>query len=249
MKTKLFPYGIDAPLVIRNLFLGCLLCIALDFWLQKMSFFGWSAWVGMALHCFLIGNALLFLAIPLGMCWSSSKGKINLCRKIVETMNLKGDETVLDLCCGSGLFLIEIAKKLNTGKVTGIDIWNCADQSGNSQKVPLANASLEKVANRVEVLTADMRDLPFKDESFNWVVSALGIHNLSGKKERDQAIREAYRVLRPGGRIVIEDFSHIDEYASALEQLNCSDLVCSSVNFGMIPPVKVLVAVKPFVKK
>ena len=67
--------------------------------------------------------------------------------------------------CGRGAVLTAVARRLTTGRVTGIDIWSTLDQSGNAKDVTARNASLEGVADRMEIETGDMRALPFKDAS------------------------------------------------------------------------------------
>ena len=58
------------------------------------------------------------------------------------------------------------------------------DQSGNAEQVTRQNAALEGVADRVELHSADMRQLPFDDGSFDVVVSSLAIHNVAGADGR-----------------------------------------------------------------
>ena len=55
-------------------------------------------------------------------------------------LKLRGDEAVLDMGCGRGAVLTAVARKLTTGRVIGIDIWNTMDQSGNAREVTLRNA-------------------------------------------------------------------------------------------------------------
>jgi ubiquinone/menaquinone biosynthesis C-methylase UbiE len=57
------------------------------------------------------------------------------------------------------------------------------DQSANSRAATLANAQLEGVADRVEVLDGDMRTLPFADASFDCAVACLAIHNVAGAED------------------------------------------------------------------
>ena len=69
----------------------------------------------------------------------------------------------------------------------------------------LANAAAAGVADRVEVHTADMTALPFADDSFDVVTSAMAIHNIHSPEGRYRALDEAMRVLRPGGQLLIAD--------------------------------------------
>ena len=112
---------------------------------------------------------------------------------------------MLDMGCGRGAVLTAVAARLTTGRVTGVDIWSGMDQSGNAQDVTLRNAALEGVSDRVSIETADMRTLPFSEATFDLVVSSLAIHNIRFNYDRRRAIGEGYRVLKPGGRMVIAD--------------------------------------------
>ena len=57
----------------------------------------------------------------------------------------------------------------------------------------------EGVSDRVAVETADMRNLPFADQTFDIVMSNWAVHNVGAESDRAQALCEMVRVLRPGG--------------------------------------------------
>jgi ubiquinone/menaquinone biosynthesis C-methylase UbiE len=77
----------------------------------------------------------------------------------------------------------------------------------------------EGVADRVELYTADMKELPFEDNSFDLIVSSIAIHNIKGRAGRQRAIDEAVRVLRPGGRLLVADLWGTSQYQARLAQL------------------------------
>jgi len=108
--------------------------------------------------------------------------------------------------------------------VTGVDIWSKKDQSGNAREVTLRNASLEGVGDRVQIETGDMRELPYPDAAFDLVVSSLAIHNIRSNADRKRAIVEGFRVLKPGGRMVIADIRATALYEEALRALGASNV-------------------------
>jgi ubiquinone/menaquinone biosynthesis C-methylase UbiE len=120
--------------------------------------------------------------------------------------------------------LLAAAKLIPRGQAVGVDLWKTADQSGNSPEATRRNAEREGVADRVELHTADMRDLPFADNSFDVVVSSLAIHNISEARGREKAVAEAVRVLRPGGQLRIADIRAANQYRETLERLGMVDV-------------------------
>jgi ubiquinone/menaquinone biosynthesis C-methylase UbiE len=143
---------------------------------------------------------------------------------VLDELHLHGSERVLDMGCGRGALLTAVGRRLQAGEVTGIDLWKSQDQSGNSRDVTLQNASLEGVSDRVRVETADMRTVPFPEGTFDLVVSSLAIHNIHPTTERMKAIAEAWRVLKPGGRLAIADIRATSKYAAELTGLGAIDI-------------------------
>jgi SAM-dependent methyltransferase len=125
----------------------------------------------------------------------------------------------VSLGCGRGAVLTAVARRLAVGRVTGVDIWSKKDQSGNAKDVALHNASLEGVSDRVHIETGDMRALPYPNATFDLVVSSLAIHNIRSNADRKRAIIEGFRVLKPGGGIVIADIRATAIYEDALREL------------------------------
>ncbi|GIE85570.1 class I SAM-dependent methyltransferase [Actinoplanes regularis] len=146
------------------------------------------------------------------------RGKLRAWEEILDRAALRGDEHLLDLGCGRGAVLVAAARRLPQGRAVGVDLWS-ADQSGNRPEATLANAAAAGVANRVDVRSADMTALPFPDNSFDIVTSAMAIHNISSAAGRHRALAEAIRVLRPGGQLLIADPApFVRKYAAHLRQ-------------------------------
>jgi SAM-dependent methyltransferase len=164
----------------------------------------------------LITTAALFIR-------TTRVGKFEVWAEILKNLRLRGDETLLDMGCGRGAVLLAAAKLLPNGRATGVDIWR-ADQTHNAEQNTLRNAEIEGVADRVEVRTADITDLPFDDDSFDVIVSSLVVHNIPSADARAKAIGEAARVLRPGGRLAIVDIFYTNHYAKKLRQLGWTDV-------------------------
>src|SRR5664279_6592432 len=126
-------YGIDAPGVIRNLFvIGGVLLLATLFGPAGVGPFaagGTSVtlevrgmFAGGAVSC-LLGGALMILYAEVG--------KFRHRDRMLAMIPWTGAENVLDVGAGRGLLAIGAAKRLTTGRPVGIDIWNAADLTGN----------------------------------------------------------------------------------------------------------------------
>ena len=210
-------YGIDAPGVVRNLFLAAAAGLAL---------FGTAAaglWSGVVARINLAGTgfwACLGCAfMGVWMLYDSRVGKLKERERLLDLVALKEGDQVLDVGCGRGLMLVGAARRLSTGRATGLDLWSQEDLSDNRPDATLENAKREGVADRVEVRTGDMREMPFEDASFDAIVSNVAIHNIYDREGRAKAMAEIARVLKPGGRLVIHDIRHVAEYADELSKL------------------------------
>jgi ubiquinone/menaquinone biosynthesis C-methylase UbiE len=152
---------------------------------------------------------------------------------------------LLDIGCGRGAVLLMAAQRLPRGRAVGVDIWSTKDKSGNAEQVTRQNAVLEGVADRVEIHTADMRQLPFEDGSFDVVVSSLAIHNVPGQQGRERAIHEIARVLKPGGRIALLDIAFTEHYVAWLRDAGMISIRRTWPARWFFPPLGIVHAAKP----
>jgi arsenite methyltransferase len=230
-------YGIDAPEVVRKLALGAAALLFVTLLSAILN-------VVPLMTVSFVGTVLLGL-VALLMVRSSRVGKLRERERIFDDLDLDGHERVLDVGCGRGLLVVEAAHRLTDGHAVGVDVWRAQDLWGNSADAALANAALEGVADRVDIETADARDLPFEDGSFDVVVSSMALHNLADADERVDAIREVHRVLGPGGRAVLVDFRRTDAYVHALRACNWPDVTRTKRTWRLFPPARTVTGTKP----
>ena len=171
----------------------------------------------------LIVLALAFLAAG-GLYWyASRRGRFEVWAQLLDAT--PAPRRMLDLGCGRGAVSIMAATRFADVRVDGVDLWRSIDQSGNSPDASAANAAANGVADRITFTTGDMTALPFDAASFELVTASLSIHNIKSADGRAKAIDEAWRVLAPGGRMIILDISRTAEYAARLTEPGARDLI------------------------
>jgi N-methyltransferase StaMA len=113
-----------------------------------------------------------------------------------EKLDLQPGEHVLDIGCGVAVPAIRLAQRVEA-RITGVTIseWQVQDARHRVRAAGLRG--------QVDVELADAADLPYGDERFDAVLLFQSLHHTS---DRRRWLREALRVLRPGGRVVLTEF-------------------------------------------
>lgn len=125
-------------------------------------------------------------------------------RTAVKAAGLRGGERVLDCACGTGDLTQWFARR-GAGEVVGLDFTpEMLDLARAKQTRPRSQGLTDEQASRITYVQGDAMSLPFDDASFDVVSIAFGIRNV---KEPARAVAEFARVLRPGGRLVILEFT------------------------------------------
>lgn len=239
-------YGVDAPPVLKYALLGGTFVIGTLLSVSSYIRVSHPKTGGILATVAVVGGALNSLVAFL-MLLSSRSGKLRERERVLDSIAWSGNESVLDVGCGKGLLLNGAAKRLQGGRVVGIDFWNKPDITGGHADVATANADAEGVAHRVEVRSADPRHLPFPDASFDVVLSGLFLHEFSDPQGRERALHEMERVLKPGGQLRIIDWRYTGHYATFLASNGMYGVQRSGLRFTVFPPVRLVQATKPSV--
>ena len=128
-----------------------------------------------------------------------SMGLHHVWKKIlIETTTLKAKSRILDIAAGTADISIEFLKKNKNYQIFHTDI-----------NLSMLKEGKKKLINEGKIIPSilcDAESLPFPDNFFDCVTIGFGLRNMTNKK---QALKEIYRVLSPGGKLVILEFSKI----------------------------------------
>lgn len=110
------------------------------------------------------------------------------------------DQTLLDVAGGTGDVAFRFLKRANGAHATVLDMTESMLKSGQER------AEADHLSQRLSWVVGDAMALPFPDNSFDVYTISFGIRNVTRVPD---ALSEAYRVLRPGGRLMVLEFSQL----------------------------------------
>lgn len=121
-------------------------------------------------------------------------------RRVLELAAPRDGESVLEVAVGTGVQLVELARRNPTGNTVGLEL---SERMLDAARKRVAKAGL---GDRVELRLAGALELPFEDRSFDVVVNSYML-DLLPREQIPQALAEFRRVLRPGGRLVLSNMT------------------------------------------
>jgi SAM-dependent methyltransferase len=209
-------YGIDAPFTLRKLAVAGIALVIVGIALDTRAWAAaWADNLVAAGGCMVLVSAWMIV--------SSLWLKQRVMRNLLDRRRWRGDEQVLDVGCGRGLVAVEVARRVPRGQVVGIDLWQAEDLSENGPQAIASNARAAGISDRLRVDTGDARTLPYPDAAFDVVTSMTVIHNIPDPAGRLAAIAEMWRVVKPGGQILVFDIRHARAYLAYLRTLGAAE--------------------------
>jgi len=148
--------------------------------------------------------------------------RMDIQKKMINSLDIKGNESVLDLGSGAGALVIGFAKLLQDGKAYGLDKYSLSENKirtkiikfvrinyiGHTSKNAKRNAKIEDVDKKCEFISGDFtRRLNFQSDYFDIISSFQSLHIIHTQKQK-QVFQEIDRVLKKGGRIVFFEPIH-----------------------------------------
>ena len=125
--------------------------------------------------------------------------------RCIRATEAKAGQKVLDIASGTCDLAIALARLAGAGNVIATDI--------NYEMLAIGAQRMEAVGFPCPAVEADAEALPFADNSFDVVTVSFGIRNMTHKS---QALSEMLRVLRPGGRVLVLEFSRCSDWFKPL---------------------------------
>ena len=124
-------------------------------------------------------------------------------KKVVKMITETQPKAILDVATGTGDLAIALAKKNPQAKITGFDLSNGMLEHGRVKVVE------KNLSDQIEMIQGDAENMPFEDNSFDAITVAFGVRNF---ENLEKGLKEIHRVLKPGGKFVILEFSQPEQF-------------------------------------
>jgi len=156
---------------------------------------------------------------------------------IVRTLGFDLSGKYLDVGAGNGVLAIKIAVQNPKAEVLAIDYWGPEWEYSKGRCEQ--NARIAKVADRVRFQYGDAASLEFPSESFDGAVSNLTFHEVRSVPDKRAVLREALRVVKPGGAFAFVDYFLEPKYYGAFASFrrHITDLGLSKVEISPLTEV------------
>lgn len=128
----------------------------------------------------------------------SARTDVRWRKKAIKSLKKYHPKNILDIATGTGDMAICACRILERVQITGVDI--------SSQMLEEGRKKIEKLSltNQIHLQKGDSENLQFNDNHFDAIMSAFGVRNF---ENLEKGLSEMYRVLKPGGRLCIIEFS------------------------------------------
>jgi SAM-dependent methyltransferase len=148
---------------------------------------------------------------------------------IIRSLGAPIQGRILDIGSGNGVLAVRLAQQHREAEVVGMDYWGRNWEY--SKSICERNAQIGKVEKRVRFQKGDAAALDFENDTFDGSVSNLTFHEVQSAADKREVVREALRVVKPGGRFAYVDYFYDakfygdpSEFEEYLKDLNLSQL-------------------------
>jgi len=146
---------------------------------------------------------------------------------IIQHLGPEVKGKILDIGSGNGVLAVKLAQQHPEVEVVGIDYWG--KDWEYSQRVCEQNAWVAQVESRVHFQKGDAATLDFADNTFDGATSNLTFHEVKTVVDKREVVREALRVVKPGGTFAFVDYfyegkyyGNVSEFESYLRNMSLS---------------------------
>ncbi len=137
-------------------------------------------------------------------------------RLIIQSLGAKVQGRILDIGSGNGVLAVKLAQQHRDATVVGVDYWG--KDWEYSKGVCEKNAQVGNVADRVQFQKGDAAALEFATDTFDGAISNLTFHEVKSVADKRAVVREALRVVKPGGTFAFVDYFYDAKYYGKVSQ-------------------------------